>query len=118
MGVRAGQGYGQTKPKRRRCPDCQKQGVTQWRATGAGLMRYCQYCQMSWGEASWKIATGVKDHTTHPYKVESWLRSGSRAALLGRALFKTETEAATYAAIDEGPNLPVRKTLPGDVEFA
>lgn len=56
MGVRAGQGFGTPKPKRHPCPTCQKKGVTQWQPTSAGLMRYCQYCQDSWGEAGWGAA--------------------------------------------------------------
>lgn len=56
MGVRAGQGYGATKPKRLECPACGKKGVTQWKATAHGLVRGCQYCQASWGEAGWELA--------------------------------------------------------------
>jgi len=56
MGVRAGQGFGQSKPKRRLCPDCSKRGVTGWKASAAGLHRYCCYCQSSWGEAGWALA--------------------------------------------------------------
>lgn len=68
MGVRAGQGYGQAKPKRRHCPQCQKHGVTQWKATDSGLVRHCQYCQMSWGEEGWRLATEVVDHVCRPLK--------------------------------------------------
>lgn len=50
MGVRAGQGYGSTKPKRGVCPACTKKGVKGWRANGGtGMMiRECQYC--CWNE--------------------------------------------------------------------
>ena len=46
MGVRRGQGYGSTKPKRATCPECQKNGVKGWRALGGTgkLIRECQYC--------------------------------------------------------------------------
>lgn len=116
MGVRAGQGYGVPKPKRLTCPECKKQGVTQWRATGAGLMRYCQFCQASWGEAGWKAVLGHADHLTHPFKVEGWGPTmHGRRTLIGRAMFKTEAEAANYAA-DDG--LRVLASKPGDVEFA
>jgi hypothetical protein len=57
MGVRAGQGFGIKKPKRKLCPCCGKRGVSQWKATSSGLMRYCQYCQASWGEAGWELAS-------------------------------------------------------------
>lgn len=56
MGVRAGQGFGLLKPKRMRCPECRRKGVTQWQASAAGLSRYCQYCRMAWGEAGWALA--------------------------------------------------------------
>ncbi|VVG70920.1 hypothetical protein PAP18089_01892 [Pandoraea apista] len=59
MGIRAGQGYGVPKPKRLRCPGCGRKGVSQWKLAPAnGWFRECQYCGMSWGEASWKIAKG------------------------------------------------------------
>lgn len=57
MGVRAGQGFGVAKRKRLSCPACQKRGVTQWVAGPTGLVRYCQYCQGSWGQAGWAEAT-------------------------------------------------------------
>lgn len=60
MGVRAGQGFGQKKPSRALCPVCAKHGVTQWKATPDGLMRYCQYCQQSWGEAGWRLAVELE----------------------------------------------------------
>lgn len=63
MGVRAGQGYGAKKPKRHLCPCCGKNGVTQWKATASGLMRYCQYCQASWGEAGWELALNQQSDT-------------------------------------------------------
>lgn len=49
MGVRAGQGYGQSKPKRRVCPHCSKKGLKSWRALGStGMMiQECQYCLWS-----------------------------------------------------------------------
>lgn len=56
MGVRAGQGFGQNKPKRMPCPECSKRGVTGWAAGPTGISRYCQYCQASWGEAGWDLA--------------------------------------------------------------
>lgn len=118
MGVRAGQGYGVPKPKRVKCPECKKQGVTQWRATGVGLMRYCQYCQASWGEAGWKLAQGIADHITHPFKVEAWERSSSmrgRLTLIGRVMFMTEVEAQRYV---EGSDMRVLMSMPGDVAFA
>ena len=118
MGVRAGQGYGVPKPKRLTCPDCKKHGVTQWRATGAGLVRYCQFCQASWGEAGWDAANGKVDHITHPFNVEAWVHSSSmsgRMSLIGRAMFKTEDEAKHYVS---GTELRVRLSRPGDVEFA
>lgn len=57
MGVRKGQGYGVPKPKRVRCPECEKKGVKQWYVTAHGIYRDCQYCQHTWGELSWAIAT-------------------------------------------------------------
>lgn len=56
MGNRAGQGYGVPKPKRARCPDCGKKGVTQWKVTPYGEVRGCQFCGGSWTPASWSIA--------------------------------------------------------------
>lgn len=56
MGVRAGQGFGARKPKRLKCPECGKLGVTQWKASPSGPSRYCQFCQASWGEAGWHQA--------------------------------------------------------------
>lgn len=56
MGVRAGQGFGVPKSRRLRCPDCTRRGVTRWQATAAGLMRYCQLCQASWGFEGWRLA--------------------------------------------------------------
>lgn len=56
MGVRSGQGYGASKPKRKKCPACGKHGVTEWQAGPTGLSRYCQYCQAAWGEAGWAQA--------------------------------------------------------------
>lgn len=50
MGVRAGQGFGSRKPKRGLCPLCSKRGMTQWRATAYGMLRWCQYCQHSEGQ--------------------------------------------------------------------
>lgn len=50
MGVRAGQGFGSRKPKRGLCPHCGKRGMTQWRATAYGMLRWCQYCQHSEGQ--------------------------------------------------------------------
>lgn len=64
MGVRAGQGFGAKKPKRQMCPCCGKRGVSQWKVTASGLMRYCQYCQMSWGEAGWELALSQQPSTT------------------------------------------------------
>ena len=61
MGIRKGQGYGVPKPKRARCPECGKKGVKQWYVTAHGLYRDCQYCQHTWGELSWKIATSNRD---------------------------------------------------------
>lgn len=60
MGIRAGQGYGQPKPKRRLCPECGKRGVTQWQATEFGLVRHCQYCQASWSQVGWDSAKKVE----------------------------------------------------------
>lgn len=57
MGVRAGQGYGSRKPKRAVCPECHKKGVTQFQAIPGGQVRYCQYCQASWGVSGWHVAT-------------------------------------------------------------
>ena len=56
MGVRAGQGYGVPKSKCQVCPNCGKRGVKQWKATAHGLLRDCQYCQSSWGQAGWEQA--------------------------------------------------------------
>lgn len=56
MGNRAGQGYGVPKPKRARCPECSKKGVTEWKVTPFGLVRHCQFCGQAWGEESWKLA--------------------------------------------------------------
>jgi hypothetical protein len=119
MGVRAGQGYGVAKPKRRACPECSKHGVTQWRPTGAGLERHCQFCQASWGEAGWKLALGVADHITHPFKVEAWSRFMVRSILIGRQMFKTMDEAKSYAAgaAEDETDLPVSHSRPGDTEF-
>lgn len=50
MGVRAGQGFGSRRPKRGLCPQCGKRGMTQWRATPYGMLRWCQYCQHSEGQ--------------------------------------------------------------------
>lgn len=115
MGVRAGQGYGVAKPKRLPCPECGKKGVTQWKATAHGRVRGCQYCQASWGEAGWALATGKKTHETHPFKVEA--RMDGR--LVGRTLFKTEAEAREFAREPEtgADDLPVLRTKPGDVDF-
>jgi hypothetical protein len=46
MGIRKGQGYGSTKPKRTKCPGCGKQGVKGWRPLGVTgkLIHECQYC--------------------------------------------------------------------------
>lgn len=66
MGVRAGQGYGTTKPKRLVCPDCGKKGVSQWKATAHGLVRGCQYCQASWGEAGWALYQSSKQDVEQP----------------------------------------------------
>ena len=46
MGIRKGQGYGSVKPKRAKCPQCEKQGVKGWRVLGSTgmLIRECQYC--------------------------------------------------------------------------
>lgn len=65
MGVRRGQGYGVPKPKRLRCPECGKKGVTQWKATAFGLMRGCQYCQASWMPASWTLVYKPTNGTSH-----------------------------------------------------
>lgn len=64
MGVHAGRGFGVPKPKRLRCPDCGKKGVTQLKlAPNAVWFRDCQYCGASWTEASWAIAK--KDAAAH-----------------------------------------------------
>lgn len=65
MGVRAGQGFGQKKPKRLTCPDCKKLGVTQWKPTPVGLVRHCQYCQSSWGEAGWRLMSEGRQRQGH-----------------------------------------------------
>lgn len=56
MGVRAGQGYGQRKPRRGVCPQCAKRGMTTWRATACGMLRWCQYCQHSEGQGLFELA--------------------------------------------------------------
>lgn len=60
MGVRAGQGFGHPKPKRLRCPECGKKGVTQPKlcvgALSAIWVRGCQYCGASWTELEWAAA--------------------------------------------------------------
>jgi DnaJ-class molecular chaperone len=56
MGVRAGQGFGSRKPKRRLCPQCGKRGMTQWRATAYGMLRWCQYCQHSEGQGVYEAS--------------------------------------------------------------
>lgn len=56
MGIRKGQGFGSTKPRRKTCPECGKRGVTDWKPTATGLCRHCQYCQAAWGEAGWALA--------------------------------------------------------------
>lgn len=48
--------YGRKLPKRRTCPECGKKGVTQPKATEVGILRECQYCRASWGEAGWAAA--------------------------------------------------------------
>lgn len=63
MGVRSGQGFGATKPKRQVCPECGKRGVTDWKASAAGLCRHCQFCQAAWGEAGWKLAKELRAQT-------------------------------------------------------
>jgi len=55
VGVRAGQGFGSRKPKRGLCPACAKRGMTQWRATAAGMLRWCQYCQHSEGQGVYDL---------------------------------------------------------------
>ena len=55
MGVRAGQGFGSSKPKRMRCPQCKKKGVTSGKPIPSDILRYCQYCQASWGDAAWRV---------------------------------------------------------------
>ncbi|MDH1790152.1 hypothetical protein N5D77_26750, partial [Comamonas thiooxydans] len=55
VGVRAGQGFGARKPKRGLCPVCGKHGMTQWRATAAGMLRWCQYCQHSEGQGVYDL---------------------------------------------------------------
>lgn len=49
MGVRAGQGFGARKPKRGKCPECGKQGMTMFKPLGGTgyLGRHCQYCAHS-----------------------------------------------------------------------
>jgi|ThiBiot_500_plan_1041544.scaffolds.fasta_scaffold00436_7 hypothetical protein len=57
MGVRAGQGFGVPKPKRGLCPGCARRGLTQWRATAYGMLRWCQYCQHSEGQGVFDMVT-------------------------------------------------------------
>jgi len=54
MGIRAGQGCGHQKPKRARCPECGKKGVTSGKPIPGDIVRHCQYCQASWGSAGWQ----------------------------------------------------------------
>jgi len=60
MGTRAGQGFGHPKPKRLRCPDCGKKGVTQPKlcvgTVTVAWVRSCQYCGGSWTDLAWEIA--------------------------------------------------------------
>jgi hypothetical protein len=62
MGNRAGQGYGVQKPKRDRCPDCSKKGVTLPTLSLRGWFRQCQYCCSRWdwkengAPSEWKTA--------------------------------------------------------------
>lgn len=46
MGVRAGQGFGSKKPKRGICRECNKKGMTTFKALGGTgfLGRHCQFC--------------------------------------------------------------------------
>jgi hypothetical protein len=61
MGVRAGQGYGQHKPKRQLCPHCGKRGVGVWHVGEYGTVyRECQYCMHCWGTEGWKHALKLK----------------------------------------------------------
>lgn len=60
MGVRAGQGFGAAKPKRMLCPECGKKGVTRGKPVAGNIERHCQYCQASWGQVSWEVASGQK----------------------------------------------------------
>jgi hypothetical protein len=56
MGVRAGQGFGSRKPGRGLRPHCGKRGMTRWRATAYGLLRWCQYCQHSEGQGVYEAS--------------------------------------------------------------
>lgn len=60
MGVRAGQGYGVSKPKRLICPKCGKKGVGQWKVVPGNQVRSCQYCVATWTTLTWQIDSGKK----------------------------------------------------------
>lgn len=92
MGVRAGQGYGSRKPKRRECPKCGKCGVTQWRAIPGAQVRYCQYCQASWDVAGWEAAAGITDPVIEPH-FERFLVSGLSSGMPFGSLLNHERNA-------------------------
>jgi hypothetical protein len=125
MGMRAGQGFGRQKPKRLRCPDCAKKGVTQPKlcvgAVTASWVRDCQYCGGSWTELGWEVAKKTPAeaaHLSHPWKVEAreYRNDVRRSVLIGRAMFKTREEAAQFADGAEGSRVLASK--PGDTVFA
>lgn len=66
MGIRAGQGYGVPKPKRRVCPECGKKGVGLPHLAFGTWVRGCQYCGMTWSDAAWKIAREQARCKTNP----------------------------------------------------
>ena len=62
----------------------------------------------------------VANHISHPFKVEGRNWIGNRFILVGRAMFRQQEEAIAYSrgTGEDGEDLPVLKSKPGDVEFA
>ena len=71
-GDKAGQGYGRSLPKRKKCPECGKIGVFGPNPTAYGLLRECQYCRATWSsELSWDAAKAASDKRRTEVSTES-----------------------------------------------
>ncbi len=119
MGVRAGQGYGVAKPKRAHCPECGKKGVKQWYVTPCGIFRDCQYCQHTWGELSWKIATakrsegpGAATAVEEPVPAKAFMSAAPTTAYT-HSRIAAELDATATGRAYHGNALRVAKDIPG-----